>query len=80
MIVLSGNVYSNKMNKTIIVKISRKVKHKKYKKYINKSTSYFIHDENNSCKNGDLITFKETAQISKKKKWVLHSITKRNTE
>ncbi|MCB1711773.1 MAG: 30S ribosomal protein S17, partial [Candidatus Riesia sp.] len=69
MIVLSGNVYSNKMNKTIIVKISRKVKHKKYKKYINKSTSYFIHDENNSCKNGDLITFKETAQISKKKKW-----------
>ena len=80
MIVLSGNVYSNKMNKTIVVKIARKVKHAKYKKYINKSTSYFIHDENNSCKPGDLITFKETAQISKKKKWVLDSITKRNTE
>ena len=77
---LNGSVYSNKMNKTVVVKISRKIKHKKYKKYINKHTTYFIHDEDNSCKTGDTISFKETSQISKKKKWILHSIIKRGIQ
>lgn len=79
--ILSGKVYSNKMHKTIIVKIIHKVKHAKYKKYINKYTKYFIHDEENKCNIGDLITFKETTQLSKKKKWLLLNIirTKNDT-
>lgn len=75
---LKGLVYTNNMNKTVVVKIAKKKKHKKYKKYINKITKYFIHDEENKCKKGDLISFKETSQISKKKKWILQDIIKKN--
>lgn len=74
---LKGLVYKNKMDKTVIVKISKKKKHKKYKKYINKITKYFIHDEKNECNQGDLISFKESSQISKKKKWILQDIIKK---
>lgn len=70
---LCGIVFSKKMNKTIIVKITKLVKHKKYKKYIKLYTKYFVHDENNICKEGDIINFKETAPISKKKHWILIS-------
>lgn len=77
MSLLNGVVYSNKMNKTIIVKIWKKIEHKKYKKHISKYIKYFVHDENNTCQPGDLISFKEVAQISKKKKWILNSILKR---
>ena len=68
MSLLTGIVYSNKMNKTILVKIWKKIKHKKYKKYVSKYIKYFVHDENNSCHPGDLISFKEVVKISKKKK------------
>ena len=74
---LKGFVFSNKMNKTVVVRISKKIKHKKYKKYINKYSKYFIHDEKNSCNIGDLISFQEVAKISKKKNWILISILKR---
>jgi small subunit ribosomal protein S17 len=74
---LTGIVYSKKMNKTVIVQITKKNKHTKYKKYINKNVKYFVHDENNICNQGDLISFNEVAQISKKKKWKLNSILKK---
>ena len=71
-----GIVISNKMNKTIVVKIERKVKHKKYKKLINRYTKFFVHDENNECNIGDKISFMEVAPISKKKNWLLCNIHK----
>ncbi|HIH2763475.1 MAG TPA: 30S ribosomal protein S17 [Candidatus Azoamicus sp.] len=70
---LIGVVFSKKMNKTVVVKITKMVKHKKYQKYIKKTTKYFIHDENNICKEGDIINFKKTAPISKKKHWTIIS-------
>lgn len=70
---LIGVVAKKKMDKTVVVKITRMIKHKKYQKYIKKTTKYFIHDENNSCKEGDVITFKKTAPISKKKHWAIIS-------
>lgn len=70
---LIGIVTKKKMDKTVVVKITKMIKHKKYQKYIKKTTKYFIHDENNSCKEGDTITFKKTAPISKKKHWAIIS-------
>lgn len=70
---LVGVVFSKKMNKTIIVKITKMMQHKKYKKFIKKTTKYFVHDENNLCKEGDKIIFKKTAPISKNKHWSLIS-------
>mgnify|MGYP002711987554 CR=1 FL=1 len=73
---INGVVLSNKMNKTLVVKVERKVKHRKYKKIIKRYTKFFVHDENNECKIGDLISFKEVAPISKKKNWILSRINK----
>ncbi|HIH2762527.1 MAG TPA: 30S ribosomal protein S17 [Candidatus Azoamicus sp. MARI] len=74
---LIGVVFSKKMDKTVIVKITKMVKHKKYQKYIKRTTKYFVHDANNSCSEGDIINFKKTAPISKKKHWAIISKIKK---
>lgn len=76
-ITFSGIVISDKMDKTVIVKSERQIKHKKYKKIIKRFSKFFVHDEKNECKIGDKIIFKETSPISKKKNWTLLSIAKR---
>jgi small subunit ribosomal protein S17 len=68
---LTGTVISSKMDKTAVVLFERKVKHPKYGKFIKKSTKYKIHDENNLCKEGDVVTITETRPISKYKSWKL---------
>jgi|TARA_B100000767_G_scaffold251864_1_gene255195 small subunit ribosomal protein S17 len=68
---LTGKVVSDKMNKTAVVLFERKVKHPKYGKYIKKSTKFKIHDENNKCKIGDIVTITEVRPISKDKSWKL---------
>ena len=68
---LTGTVVSDKMNKTAVVLFERKVKHPKYWKYIKKSTKYKIHDEDNKCKIGDVVTITEVRPISKDKSWKL---------
>lgn len=68
---LSGVVTSDKMDKTIVVKIERKVKHPLYGKYIRRSTKYHVHDENNEAKVGDSVVFKESRPFSKSKHWKL---------
>ena len=68
---LTGTVVSDKMNKTAVVLFERKVKHQKYGKYIKKSTKYKIHDEDNKCKIGDVVTITEVRPISKDKSWKL---------
>jgi len=71
---LTGTVVSDKMNKTAVVLFERKVKHPKYGKFIKKSTKYKIHDENNKCKIGDIVTITEVRPISKDKSWKLVDI------
>ena len=68
---LTGKVVSDKMNKTAVVLFERKVKHPKYGKYIKKSTKFKIHDEDNKCKIGDIVTITEVRPISKGKSWKL---------
>ena len=67
--VLKGVVISDKMDKTIVVKVTRFVEHAKYGKRIKKSKNYKAHDENNSKKTGDLVEIVETRPISKDKKF-----------
>ena len=69
--VLSGVVVSDKADKTISVKIERKVKHPKYGKVIKRSTKVHAHDENNSAKVGDFVSIQECRPISKLKSFVL---------
>ncbi len=69
--VLSGVVVSDKADKTISVKIERKVKHPKYGKVIKRSTKVHAHDENNSAKVGDFVSIQECKPISKLKSFVL---------
>jgi small subunit ribosomal protein S17 len=69
--VLSGVVTSDKMDKTIVVKVTRFVKHPKYKKYITTSKKYKAHDEENTAKVGDTVDIVETNPISKDKHFKL---------
>jgi small subunit ribosomal protein S17 len=71
---LTGKVVSNKMDKSITVLIERRVKHPVYGKYLTRSSKIHAHDENNVCKEGDVVTIKETRPISKTKSWELVSV------
>ncbi len=66
-----GTVVSNKMDKTAVVMVMRKIRHPKYGKYIKRKTKLFAHDENNTCKEGDTVLIKQSRPLSKKKHWVL---------
>ena len=68
--ILSGVVVSSNSNKTIVVEVTRRVKHKLYKKIIKREKKYHAHDENNSYKKGDTVTIQETKPISKLKSWI----------
>lgn len=68
---LQGRVVSDKMDKSIVVAIERKVKHPIYGKFIIRSTKLHAHDENNQCKTGDVVTIRECRPLSKKKSWTL---------
>ena len=67
--ILTGTVVSSNTNKTIVVKVTRRVQHKLYKKIISQSKKYHAHDENNSFKVGDIVKIIESKPISKLKKW-----------
>ena len=68
---LQGVVISNKMDKSIVVLIERRVKHPMYGKYMTRSTKLKAHDEANVCNEGDVVTIREVAPISKSKNWTL---------
>jgi small subunit ribosomal protein S17 len=69
--ILSGEVVSDKMDKTIVLKVERKVKHPLYNKYVKKAKKYHAHDEDNSCKIGDTVRIIETKPFSKTKQWIV---------
>jgi small subunit ribosomal protein S17 len=72
--IMQGVVVSDKMNKSIVVKIERRVTHPLYKKVLTRTTKVHAHDENNQCKTGDKVMIQETRPISKTKSWVLLEI------
>ena len=72
-----GVVVSNKMDKSIVVAVKRKVKHPIYGKFINKTRKLMAHDEENTCNIGDTVKIMETRPISKQKCWRLVEIIER---
>lgn len=69
--VLIGRVVSDKMEKTVTVEVTRRVKHAQFRKYINRSKRYKAHDENNEFKVDDLVEIKESRPLSRTKRWTV---------
>ena len=76
---VTGQVTSNKMDKSITVLIERRVPHPVYKKYVRLSTKIHAHDENNECQIGDLVKVEQCRPLSKTKTWRLVEIVERAT-
>lgn len=74
----TGVVVSDKMDKTIVVKVERQYKHPLYKKIVRRHNKFKAHDENNECKMGDVVLISEHKPISKHKKWILTKIIERS--
>jgi small subunit ribosomal protein S17 len=72
-----GIVSSNKMDKTITVKVERKVKHPLYGKFIKKTTGFHAHDEKNECSIGDIVKIMEARPMSKTKRWRLVEVVEK---
>ncbi len=72
-----GLVTSNKMDKTIVVKVERRVKHPIYGKFVKKTSKFVAHDEKNECGIGDTVQIMETRPLSKRKRWRLTKIVER---
>ncbi len=77
--VLTGTIVSNKMDKTVVVKVERKFPHPKFKKVVKRTKKYKCHDEENKCLVGDVITMVEVRPLSKEKRWSLVSILRTKT-
>jgi small subunit ribosomal protein S17 len=74
---LTGVVVSDKMNKSIVVMVERRVKHPKYGKYMKRVSKIHAHDEQNTSHPGDLVEIKECRPISKLKRWELVEVKQR---
>ena len=72
-----GVVVSNKMDKSIVVAVKRKVKHPIYGKFVNKTTKFVAQDDTNTCNEGDTVRIMETRPLSKTKRWRLVEIIER---
>jgi small subunit ribosomal protein S17 len=71
-----GEVVSNKMDKTIVVEVVRRVRHSKFGKIIKRTKKFYVHDEQNQCAIGDLVRVEETRPLSRLKRWQLVEVLK----
>jgi small subunit ribosomal protein S17 len=76
--VLIGIVVSDKMDKTLVVKVDRRTQHPLYNKVIKVSSKYYVHDENNEARIGDQVKIMEVRPLSKTKRWRLTNIIRRS--
>lgn len=72
-----GVVATNKMNKTVVVEIYRRLRHPKYPKFVKRRLRYKAHDPDNRCNVGDLVLIEETGPMSKTKRWRVREIVQR---
>ena len=72
-----GLVVSNKMEKSIVVAVERKLRHPKYGKFMKKTTKFMAHDEKNECNEGDTVKIMETRPLSKLKRWRLVEVVEK---
>ena len=75
-----GNVVSDKMNKTIVVRVERRFRHPQFKKVVTAYSKFYAHDEKNEAKVGDRVRIQETRPLSKTKSWRLVEIVERTQE
>ena len=75
-----GDVVSDKMNKTIVVRVKRRFRHPRFKKVVTAYSKFYAHDEKNEAKVGDRVRIQETRPLSKTKSWRLVEIVERNQE
>jgi len=69
-----GSVISNKMDKSVVIQVERRIRHKLYGKYIRKSVKYMADDPNNVCNIGDVVLIEECRPLSKNKRWRVRSV------
>ena len=74
-----GNVVSSKMNKTIVVEVEMRKAHPKYGRIVRHSKKFYAHDEQNSCRVGDVVKIVETRPMSKLKRWKLEEVIQKST-
>src|SRR5258706_11372945 len=74
-----GEVISNKMTKTIIVRVERRFPHPRYKKVVTGYSKFYVHDEKNEAKIGDRVRIEETRPLSKTKRWRLVEVVAKST-
>ena len=74
---MTGFVVSDKMDKTVVVKVERKFSHPVFKKVVKTTKKYKVHDEKNECMEGDFIRIQETRPLSKEKRWRLLGVVSR---
>ena len=75
--ILTGIVVSDKMDKTIVVKVERTVVHRLYHRYMKRSAKFTAHDEKNECRVGDRVTIVSSRPLSKRKRWRVRAIVER---
>lgn len=75
-----GRVVSDKMEKTVVVAVDYLKPHPLYRKIIRKTSKFHAHDEENSCKVGDLVRIEETRPLSRTKRWIVTEIVQRGEE
>ena len=76
--IMTGVVVSNKMDKTVVIKVERRFSHPVFKKVVKTTKKYKVHDEKNECLEGDLVRIQETRPLSKEKRWRLLGIISRD--
>ena len=76
----TGDVISNKMSKTIVVRVERRFPHPKFKKVVTAFTKFYAHDEKSEAKVGDKVRIEETRPLSKLKRWRLVEVVVKNTD
>lgn len=74
-----GVVVKDRMDKTVVVEVTRKVRHPKYQKFVTRRARYKAHDAENACKVGDLVVMEETRPLSKTKRWRIKEIAEKAT-
>ena len=75
-----GEVVSDKMDKTVVVVIKRRFKHRRYHKYIQRSKRFMVHDEENTCREGDRVLIAESRPLSRNKRWRLREVIERSVQ
>jgi small subunit ribosomal protein S17 len=77
---MTGRVSKDKMDKTVVVEVRRRVQDQRYKKIITRHSRFKAHDENNECRVGDLVEIRESRPLSKDKRWVVTRVIDKAVE